>query len=227
MRGLIPGLAFVCLFTVSEARASDAHRADDDMPPGLRAALHASLAAERYHVQPGQQLGTWIMRNESQNLRTTFASGRVELEGRDELGAWRMRLALEAWGREGSLVPAAEAEGQASLGRFEYRRGAVTEWYMNSERGVEQGFTVAERPEASFRQGAGWLELRLSVDEAAAVELFDDGRSALFHSVDRELFSYTGLSAWDAEGVGWRSASSPGTERSRSSCRTRKRSTRS
>ena len=43
--------------------------------------------------------------------------------------------------------PVAEAELVVGANRIEYRRGKLTEWYVNDARGVEQGFILAEAPD--------------------------------------------------------------------------------
>ena len=47
------------------------------------------------------------------------------------------------YGNELQALPAGEWEARGT--RVECRRGNVTEWYVNEERGIEQGFTVHER----------------------------------------------------------------------------------
>ena len=37
-------------------------------------------------------------------------------------------------------------EPEVNGNRVEYRRGPLVEWYVNDERGLEQGFTLRERP---------------------------------------------------------------------------------
>jgi hypothetical protein len=82
-------------------------------------------------------------------------------------------------------------EGQ----RVTYHRGEVTEWYQNSSRGIEQGFTVASRP--AGKTATSRLALRLDVSGALCPEASKDGRSVHLKGVGRDL-NYTGLAAWDA-----------------------------
>ena len=44
------------------------------------------------------------------------------------------------------LEPVARAEVVATDNRIEYRRGDLVEWYVNDRRGLEQGFTLSQRP---------------------------------------------------------------------------------
>jgi hypothetical protein len=56
-------------------------------------------------------------------------------------------------------VPAAEltADGNG----LEYRRGYISEWYLNDQRGLEQGFTLTAPPPG--RQGRSPLRLDLAL----------------------------------------------------------------
>jgi len=85
--------------------------------------------------------------------------------------------------------------------RIELRRGALTEWYVNDERGVEQGFTIAEPP---GRDGAGANEpvrLDLSFPGRFEANVLPGERDVVFASADRRTaIHYRGLRAWDAEG---------------------------
>ena len=46
------------------------------------------------------------------------------------------------------------AEPRAEANRVEYRRGEVTEWYVNGPLGLEQGFTLARAPDQGEGGGA-------------------------------------------------------------------------
>jgi len=61
-------------------------------------------------------------------------------------GAWHVGLTLVAVGRNGAMKEAAPAGVEAHGNRAELHRGSLTEWYINDERGLEQGFTLEERP---------------------------------------------------------------------------------
>jgi hypothetical protein len=85
--------------------------------------------------------------NRACNLRTYFTPEgpvvipRVWPEGA-EAPSWRLGLRLTAWGREGALQPAGSASLHTETNRIEYRRETLTEWYLNDQSGLEQGFTI-------------------------------------------------------------------------------------
>ena len=53
---------------------------------------------------------------------------------------------MRGFGYHGSVKPVKKARLVNDGGRMVYERGIVSEWYINSKWGVEQGFTVQEAP---------------------------------------------------------------------------------
>ncbi len=183
MVGLALTLAATPLRTGGNLR-NDSSRSLESLPPDLRAAFnqrrHAVEAAGAGHkaYNPSQRYG----------VEFDGASAAVRADDSD------FRISIAGWGRPGSMQTAAAPEVHAEGDRIEYRRGPVTEWYVNSRFGLEQGFTLHVRPE-----GEGALGVSLAVngnlvprlESASAVELVRDGRTVL---------RYGGLKAWDAAG---------------------------
>ena len=81
------------------------------------------------------------------------------------MAAWAMRLA--AIGDGSALAPVTAAPPVLNGARIEYRRGDVTEWYLNGPLGVEQGFTLAAPPPGPH---TGDLVLAMDVTGAVATE---------------------------------------------------------
>jgi hypothetical protein len=77
--------------------------------------------------------------------------------------------------------------------RVEIARPGLVEWYINSEAGLEQGFTLTERPD-----GAGDLALELALDRASASLRGD--RVLLTTEAGRRL-AYGKLLVTDASGA--------------------------
>jgi hypothetical protein len=95
------------------------------------------------------------------------------------------------------MVSADEAERAVVGRRVEYRRDGIIEWYVNDERGLEQGFTVEERP-----VGEGALQLVISVGGGLSPSIHTSGRDArLSDHEGNVVLHYSGLRAWDAIGV--------------------------
>ena len=64
--------------------------------------------------------------------------------------SWEWGLTLVGYGYAGDMQPVAAAELVVADNRLAYHRGDVTEWYVNDERGLEQGFTLAAAPESGI-----------------------------------------------------------------------------
>jgi hypothetical protein len=102
-------------------------------------------------------------------------------------GGASFEMRPRALGRGKSTVPLATASPDRAGRRVTYARGPLVEWYEASDRGIEQGFDIADRP-------AGDGPLRIELDAPSF-----DGSSDV-------RFAYGELKAWDARGRSLRSA---------------------
>ena len=85
------------------------------------------------------------MTNAGRGVTAEFRPGGVSFRnGADEWG-----MDLRAYGHGDSLRKAPRTSPGGAANRVEYRRGAVTEWYVNGPKGLEQGFTLERRPTAA------------------------------------------------------------------------------
>jgi hypothetical protein len=142
--------------------------------PDLQKAINTAL----YRVEPQQ--GSYAAFNSSQHLKVRFAGGRSEF---DYQGSG-LRLSLE---NEGPVLGSV-AEGNRV--RFEHAR--VTEWFLNTPAGIEQGFTV------SSRKGSGKLVLTLATSGALTPAL--SGKDIVFLDGKTTALRYGGLHSEDADG---------------------------
>jgi hypothetical protein len=132
--------------------------------------------------------------NRRHNLRTYFEPTGIRVVDRTAAGSPELlRLELEAVGRGESLDPLPPGEVTSEGARVEIRRQNLVEWFENSPAGLEQGFTLEERP-----KGAGALVLELSVGGARAALRGD--RVILTTDTGRRL-AYGKLAAVDATGT--------------------------
>ncbi len=159
-----------------------------------KAAISASLGRERpaYHaVTAGDTLRA---ENRDHGFSADFTSDGVRV--RTGTATWGWQLLGIGYGAAPSAVRAATP--QATGNRIEYRRGTLTEWYINGPFGLEQGFDVSAPPgERSGRPLT--LALRLSGDLAAAVEPTGDALT-LTPAGHGPRLRYRGLTAHDAGG---------------------------
>jgi hypothetical protein len=166
---------------------------------GISAELGRNIAA--YQAKPHGSSGLEA-ENARHKLSADFTPAGVEVRSQGE--GWR--LGLRAYGYAGALEPVAVAIPQANSNRVEYRRGLLTEWYVNGPLGLEQGFTLDERPsvtagEDGYRTDSQPLTivLDLSGDLTPAV---DPGQTSLTLTggQGQPRLRYTGLAAYDATG---------------------------
>ncbi len=184
--GTLLVLSYFPLSTARAANAAEALPAGTTAPPALVAAYRQA----QHQVKPAKA-GFQLWNPENQ-FTAEFHDGTMTAEHADG----RLSLRLEGYGYGDKLATPASASAHATGARIEYQRGPLTEWYVNEARGLEQGFTLQERP---AHQNGGPLEIELSVSgnlQPAVVgdhiELRRDGRAVL---------QYTGLRAWDANGT--------------------------
>ena len=163
-------------------------------PAGLREAASSAIAAQAYRFSAASD-GRWVTGTPSQGLGSTFTASGVSVGPVG--GGWDLRLSLARFGRTGAMgaVPAAQPVGSAE--GVQYRRGAaLTEWYRNEPRGLEQGFTVARAPSG----GAGPLILEMDT-AGLAVALSADGREVVGRTAGGSaVLRYSGLVVSDAAG---------------------------
>jgi hypothetical protein len=102
--------------------------------------------------------------NRAHGLRTYFDGSGIRVHDRTAPASSALvGLSLVEMGRRDRLQPVTAGTVHQVDGRVEIRRAGVTEWYENSARGLEQGFTIESRT-----QGRAPLMLDLAVDHARA-----------------------------------------------------------
>ena len=164
------------------------------VPAELQPALSAAVGRDirGYHAQPvadGFEAAT-----AHQRLVVHFNSDGVELRRRN--AKWLMQV--RGFGYADAMQSVGATAPQANRNHVNYRRGSLTEWYVNGPVGLEQGFTVSEPPSS----GSGNLltiACKLSGNLRAAMESNGDGLSLIADNGKR-VFRYSGLTAHDALG---------------------------
>jgi hypothetical protein len=107
-------------------------------------------------------------------------------------------MSFQSYGYGEARQSVARVVPDLRLNRVEYRRGSLTEWYVNGPLGLEQGFTLSEPPgEAQGKPLA--IALALSGDLKALAEPKRRGLILSKNAVKPEL-QYAGLAAYDATG---------------------------
>jgi trimeric autotransporter adhesin len=112
------------------------------LPEAAQASISAALGRDHraYHVV-AQPRG-FRADNERHGLSAEFTSSGADFKAEGK----HFGLALTGYGYGADLQAVPMTAPDAIGNRVEYRRGSLTEWYVNGPLGLEQGFTVARRP---------------------------------------------------------------------------------
>jgi hypothetical protein len=156
-------------------------------PPGLsslpiqaQASISAALGRDQRAYHAKREGRAWRLENPKHGLRADFTTGGVEVRS----GAARFGLRLTGLGRGARLEAVAASKPEAKSNRIDYRRGALSEWYVNGPLGLEQGFTLGSPP-ARKGSEALTLALRLSGDLSAVPDPRGEGMALQGHGAAR------------------------------------------
>lgn len=103
---------------------------------------------------------------------------------------WAISLRTDRWGRGEVLAPVAPGRTAVDGARFESRRPDFTEWFETTPSGIEQGYTLRQRP-----SGDGPVVIELAVDGG---EVRPTARGVRIAAGGGGV-DWTGLVAWDAD----------------------------
>lgn len=170
-----------------------------------------------YDVQPGSRRADgassaqYDATNRANLLHASFAPAGVQVRSIGER-RWQIGLRLQSYGYGDALVAVGAGAVRTAGNRVEIvrtvdgavGRSALVEWYVNSARGLEQGFTLSSPPDAGFdkrHETAGPLRIVLDVTGDLHATVSDDGRAVRLRDASGEHVStYDHLEAWDATG---------------------------
>jgi len=185
--------------TSPAAQPSTKAASSAEIPAGAQSVVSATLgkADEAYRAKRSGQ--GYATENPANHLAAQYAADGVKIRFQYA----NLNLEFQGWGygRTGVKEVQAAVAPYADANRVEYRRGALTEWYVNGPLGIEQGFTISKAPVASppSQQDALDIALRLGGTLSASVE---PGRHALTlrDQSGVQTLRYGTLLAYDASG---------------------------
>ncbi|ANM29332.1 hypothetical protein ABI59_06590 [Acidobacteria bacterium Mor1] len=177
---------------------------DSAIPEGWLERAVDGLAAREYRFAGDTSAGGWSAPNRAQGFRTHIGvdgtvviTPRRQTAGEEGAHSWRLTFRLAAIGRDDELRQVSEPIVEVAEERVTLRRGGIDEWYVNDERGIEQGFTVhAPLP------GNGPLRIELRLDPGLTAAWLERGQGVRFEdSRGLPVARYDRLYVDDAAGV--------------------------
>jgi hypothetical protein len=178
-----------------------------EIPRGLTSSdwggIRGRLRETEYQYSWHDPSDGYVALNRGHGLETVLDTGGLRVSpafGQRGAGwGWEMRLA--GWGVAGEMravgaEPAMRSE--SSRVELDWSEG-LTEWYVNDQRGVEQGFTIASRHGSDG--GTGALVLEMTVETGLHAVVAEDGKSVVFSDAEeRPVLRYGKLVVTDALG---------------------------
>src|SRR5208282_3199707 len=189
LKRLTLALAIVATSSWSLCASSTPNQAS--LTASAQATISATLGADSvvYHAH-SSKTGI-VATNSAQDLSAHFTAHGIEINsGNDRWG-----FAFLGYGYGEALKPAQPAAPVANSNRVEYRRGTLTEWYVNGPAGLEQGFTIRQRSLSSQHESLT-IALSLSGNLVAVADQDSEGLSLNDRS-GTTLLRYAGLTAYD------------------------------
>ena len=114
-----------------------------------RHSLESQVRRDQFAAEPDSG-GALRARNQAQQMALSFASDGIGVfQAETEVptaGLSQVSMTLRGYVYDGSMMSVTPVTPVADKNRIEYRRGDLLEWYVNDERGLEQGFTLMQRP---------------------------------------------------------------------------------
>jgi hypothetical protein len=169
------------------AKAPDQGRDMAAMPADLKLAFENA----RYAVEPDGS-GGQRANNEANGFSVQFSGAKTTIDAGS--GA-QTTLTLAGYGWGSALSSTGPITAIESVGkRLDRHYGsALTEWFLNTPEGLEQGFVMAQRPAGAV----GSLSIRLAAAGGWSLRGEDDRIRLTKATV---TLDYAGLRAWDAKG---------------------------
>ncbi|MFP6582813.1 MAG: hypothetical protein VCD00_09685, partial [Candidatus Hydrogenedentota bacterium] len=137
--------------------------------------------------------------NRKNNLRGYFREDGVQIVERETSDPdWDVRWQFESWGREKNMLDVAPVlpTTEDHTNRLSYNYPGIEEWFINTEAGLEHGFTIGHRP-----AGPGPLILTGQFAGSARPDNGTGANTIEFRDEDeRTLLQYAKLEVTDATG---------------------------
>lgn len=182
------------------------------LAPGMYASLGEAVQAARYNVRAVSEAGrnAVMATNPANSLRAVFTPEQVQVQAASACQQpWQFGLKLKGYGYGTQLHEVTAGEISTQNNRVEIKRAlatsqsaiqtppsAITEWYANTPKGIEQGFTIQERPR---QNQAASLRIVMEMQGEWKAKLEANGQALTLHNNTTAL-RYDQLHTFDATG---------------------------
>jgi hypothetical protein len=192
-------LAFVSLAGI--ALASGLFAIEPSPLETVDPALVAAFEADSHALHPIAGTPAAVRSANLKNkMEFTISPDQLSVRPMDSTKNWRLGVRLEAIGRGEALVSAGPGALTRTQNRAEITRngGEVVEWFVHRKEGLEQGFTLNQRPAGE----ATGVTVSLSVEGGLRALASQPGDDAirLADASGQTRVRYAKLVAWDATG---------------------------
>ncbi len=144
------------------------------------------MAAARYSLyREPKQSSTWLANNPAQQLRASFTPEGVEVETRGDDGrSRRLGMKLRSAGYDARQLAVSSGRLTTRRNRAEINHqipnlnSQITEWYLNTAAGLEQGFTLEAAP--GERRDRERLRVVIELEGELNARAVDDGQALEF-----------------------------------------------
>ncbi len=164
----------------------------ENLPHEAQTVISAALGVDLNKYHPRATHNGYEVENPKQLTKTYLSASGIDtrISGHD----WKIDLLGYGYGRAMTMAP--KVIPVANNNRIEYRRGLLTEWYVNGHRGLEQGFTLSRQPKGSAKGRILQIAMGFSGDFQV---LEEDNRSLRLTVANGDsVLRYGGLSVRDA-----------------------------
>lgn len=213
-RGFVVLLATFVFVLGAQAESIPQSATPKSAPAGLQESdwteIQSAHQAARHRIREDFN-GGYVAVNPGQRWSTSF-DGRgflVQPDGAD----WKWGLQLASYGFPGSESPIGDQPEVRSEGQqleYIWDGGALTEWFINDQRGLEHGFIIARRPEGFDASRNDFLVFNLHTLGRLQASIASDAKGVHFRDgAGAAIVDYSGLKVWDADGKVLRSHFEP------------------
>jgi hypothetical protein len=186
-------------------------------PAGLsakdRAAIQERIRQAEYHLTWHEPSMAYTAPNRAHDWRVAYGATGVQVTPRTSLESaerWSWGLALARYGYADNIQPVEAhapprmiAESNHIEYHYELANQRISEWHINDERGLEQGFILTAAPEPQIPNVKSELVLELALFGNLIPKLSDDSQTIDFITSSGPPFTvlrYNDLHAYDATG---------------------------